>query len=112
MARSAVSLAALYSLLRPPRAPLAACMIFFFRAWWATPPLTRGMGCPLRLKQTDDAWPIGRADEIALFQAILSLPTLLGQNVTVIGVPAPQLPRPGGLEALHSGPLGFLLWHL
>src|SRR6476620_2487243 len=46
MARSAVSLAALYSLLRPPRAPLAACMIFFFRAWWATPFLTRGMVGP------------------------------------------------------------------
>src|SRR6476661_2673089 len=46
MARSAVSLAALYSLLRPPRAPFAASMIFFFRAWWATPFLTRGMFAP------------------------------------------------------------------
>src|SRR6185437_4294011 len=46
MARSAVSLAALYSLLRPPRAPLAASMIFFFRAWWATPFLTRAMVAP------------------------------------------------------------------
>src|SRR6478672_4286838 len=46
MARSAVSLAALYSLLRPPRAPFAASMIFFLRAWWATPFLTRGMVAP------------------------------------------------------------------
>src|SRR6185437_760870 len=46
MARSAVSLAALYSLLRPPRAPLAASMILFFRAWWATPFLTRAMVAP------------------------------------------------------------------
>src|SRR5918994_6136859 len=43
MARSAVSFAALYSLLRPPRAPLAASMIFFLRAWCATPFFTRAI---------------------------------------------------------------------
>src|SRR5918999_3651254 len=111
MPRSTVSLAALYSLLRPPRAPLAASMIFFLRAWWATPLLTRGIGRSLRLEETADAREVGRAHEVALLEPVFPLARLLRQDVRVIGMPALELATPGGLEALHRRSLGFLLRH-
>src|ERR687897_1588343 len=111
MPRSTVSLAALYSLLRPPRAPLAACMIFFFRAWWATPLLTRGMVRSLCLEEAVHAREIGGAHEVALLELVLPLACLLGQNVRVIRVAALELPGPRPLEPLHGGALGLLLRH-
>src|SRR5918999_1258618 len=112
MPRSTVSLAALYSLLRPPRAPLAACMIFFFRAWCATPLLTRGMVRSLRLEETVDARIVGGAHQVRLLQLVLPLARLLGEDVAVVGVPTLQLSRTGPLEPLHGGALGLLLGHL
>src|SRR3954452_10687087 len=111
MARSAVSLAALYNLLRPPPAPLAASMIFFFRAWWATPDLTRGMDRSLRLEEAVHAREVGRAHDIALLEPVLPLARLLGQDVTVVRVEAFELPRAGANEPLHGGALGLLLGH-
>src|SRR5688500_10219072 len=107
MPRSTVSLAALYSLLRPPRAPLAACMIFFFRAWWATPLFTRGMVRSLRLEEAVDAREIGGAHEVALLELVLPLARLLRQDVAVVGMPTLQLPGAGPLEPLHGGALGL-----
>src|SRR5688572_21373170 len=112
MPRSTVSLAALYSLLRPPRAPLAACMIFFFRAWCATPLFTRGMARSLRLEETVDARVVGRAHQVGLLEPILPLARLLRQDVRVIRVPPLQLSRAGPLEPLHGGALRFLLRHI
>src|SRR3954451_15945719 len=112
MARSAVSFAALYSLLRPPRAPLAASMIFFLRAWWATPDLTRGMDRSLGLEEAVHAREVGRAHDITLLEPILPLARLLGQDVAVVRVEALELPRAGTLEPLHGGALGLLLRHL
>src|SRR5829696_5832100 len=109
MARSAVSLAALYSLLRPPRAPFAASMIFFFRAWWATPFFTRGMVGSLGLEQAVHAREIGRAHERFLLELVLPLARLLGQDVAVVGTPALELARSRPREALHRGALGLLL---
>src|ERR687889_2665849 len=111
MPRSTVSFAALYSLLRPPRAPLAACMIFFFRAWCATPLLTRGMVRSLRLEEAVHAREVGRAHEVALLELVLPLARLLGEDVAVVGVPTLQLARPRLAEPLHGGPLGLLLRH-
>src|SRR5919109_2282229 len=111
MPRSTVSLAALYSLLRPPRAPLAACMIFFFRAWWATPLLTRGMVRSLRLEEAVHAREVGGAHQIGLLEPVLPLARLLGQDVRVVRVEALELPAAGPLEPLHGGALGFLLRH-
>src|ERR671923_2943541 len=111
MARSAVSLADLYSLLRPPRAPLAACMIFFFRAWCATPLLTRGMDRSLRLEQAVHAREVGGAHQVALLEPVLPLARLLGQDVRVVRVEALELPGPGPLEPLHGSALGLLLRH-
>src|SRR3954468_7577123 len=65
----------------------------------------------LRLKETADAREIGRADEISLLQPVLPLARLLGQNVTVVRVPALEFATAGGLEALHRGSLRFLLRH-
>src|SRR5918994_8003849 len=112
MPRSTVSLAALYSLLRPPRAPLAACMIFFFRAWCATPLLTRGMVRSLRLEETVDARIVGGAHQVRLLEPVFPLARLLGEDVAVVGMPTLQLPRAGPLEPLHGGALGFLLRHV
>src|SRR4051795_11417160 len=111
MARSAVSLAALYSLLRPPRAPLAASMIFFFRAWWATPDLTRGMDRSLGLEESVHAREVGRAHDITLLEPILPLARLLGQDVAVVRVEALELPRAGASEPLHGGAFCLLLRH-
>src|SRR5882724_7570992 len=110
MARSAVSLAALYSLLRPPRAPFAASMIFFFRAWWATPLFTRGIE-PSGQEEAVDAGEIGRAHEGSFLEPVLPLARLLGQDVRVVRMEPLELPRTGPDEALHRGALGFLLRH-
>src|SRR4029079_18341421 len=112
MARSAVSLAALYSLLRPPRAPLAASMIFFFRAWCATPLLTRGMRRSLRLEEAVDAGVVGGADQIGLLQPVLPLARLLGEDVRVVRVEALELPRPRPGKPLRGGTFRFLLGHV
>src|SRR4051794_19502176 len=86
-------------------------MIFFLRAWCATPFLTRGIGRSLRLEEAADAREVGRAHQIALLEPVLPLARLLGQNVCVVCVPALELARPGLLEALHGGTFGFLLRH-
>src|SRR5215216_4692851 len=66
----------------------------------------------LRLKETADAGEIGGGDEVTLLQPILPLARLLGQDVSMVRMPALELPAPGGLEALHCGPFGLLLWHV
>src|SRR5687768_10729739 len=68
-------------------------------------------GCSLRLQEATDARKIGRAHDITLLEPVLPLARLLGQDVTVVGVEALELPRPGLLEALHRGALGFHLRH-
>src|SRR5688500_4957353 len=86
-------------------------MIFFFRAWCATPFLTRGMDRSLRLEEAVHAREVGRAHEVALLEPVLPLARLLGEDVAVVGVPTLQLARPRLLEPLHGGPLGLLLRH-
>src|SRR5512135_529231 len=111
MPRSTVSLAALYSLLRPPRAPFAASMYFFLRAWCATPLFTRGIG-PSGQEEAVDAGEVGRAHEVGLFEPVLPLARLLGQDVRMVRVEPLQLARSGAEEALGGRPLGLLLWHV
>src|SRR6185295_5694439 len=111
MPRSTVSLAALYSLLRPPRAPFAASMYFFLRAWCATPLFTRGIETSSGLEEAVYAREVGRAHQGTLLEPVLPLARLLGQDVGVVRVEPLQLPRPGSQEALHRGAFGLLLRH-
>src|SRR5919112_599347 len=73
--------------------------------------LDPGHRISLRLKETADARKVGRADQVALLQPVFPLARLLGQNVTVVRVPALELAAARSLKALHRGPFGFLLWH-
>src|SRR5512133_3726408 len=74
--------------------------------------LDAGHGSSLRLEETADARKIGGAHEVALLEPVLPLAGLLGQDVTVVGVPALELPTTCDLEALHGRAFGFLLRHL
>src|SRR5690606_6074542 len=88
-------------------------MIFFLRAWWATPLLTRDIGrFSSGLQQLGSATEIRRAHKGRLAQAILAGLSLLGQDVTLVGLGALDLAASGHGEALHRGALGLLLGHL
>src|SRR6188474_1740928 len=110
MPRSTFSLAALYSLLRAWKPPLAAFMIFFLRAWCGTPLFTRGMaGSSLGLQQAVDAREIGGAHQLGLAELVLPLARLLGQDVPLVGPAALELAGPGAGKPLHRGALGLHL---
>src|ERR1043166_5795707 len=109
---STFSFAALYSLLRAWKPPLAAFMIFFLRAWWGTPLLTRGMvGSSLGLQQPVHAPEIGGAHQRGFAELVLPLARLLGQNVPLVRAAPLELPAPGAGEALHRGALGLHFRH-
>ena len=72
-ARSTVSFAVLYNLLRAPRAPLAACMIFFLRLRRATDVRTLGIVSLLAVEQAFDALLVGGRDQGASPEGLLDL---------------------------------------
>src|SRR5689334_2909539 len=74
--------------------------------------LHAGHRSSLRLEEPTHSREIRRAHQVALLEPVLPLARLLGQNMTVVRVPAFELATAGGLETLHCRAFGLLLRHL